>query len=62
MVNILIYPKCSTCKKAISWLETHGVKANVRHIVEQNHYQKKKLNNYTYNQVNLLKSFLIRVE
>ena len=35
MVNILIYPKCSTCKKAINWLETHGVKANVRHIVEQ---------------------------
>ena len=34
-MNILIYPKCSTCKKAINWLETHGVKANVRHIVEQ---------------------------
>ena len=34
-MNILIYPKCSTCKKAINWLETHGVKVNVRHIVEQ---------------------------
>lgn len=30
------YPKCSTCKKAKQWLDTHGVQYTDRHIVEQN--------------------------
>lgn len=33
---ILIYPKCSTCKKAMKWLEEAGIEAEVRHIVEEN--------------------------
>lgn len=33
---VLIYPKCSTCKKAMKWLEEAGVEAEVRHIVEEN--------------------------
>lgn len=30
------YPKCSTCKKAKSWLDGHGVAYTDRHIVEEN--------------------------
>ena len=30
------YPKCSTCKKAKAWLDSHGVKYDDRHIVEDN--------------------------
>jgi len=30
------YPKCSTCKKAQAWLDAHGAKYDVRHIVEDN--------------------------
>mgnify|MGYP000324330837 FL=1 len=33
---VLIYPKCSTCKKAMKWLEDAGVEVEVRHIVEEN--------------------------
>ena len=29
------YPKCSTCKNAKKWLESHGAKFEDRHIVEQ---------------------------
>lgn len=34
-MNILIYPKCSTCKKAIKWLNDAEVAHTVRHIVEE---------------------------
>ena len=30
------YPKCSTCQKAKKWLESHNVKFEERHIVEEN--------------------------
>lgn len=32
---VLAYSGCSTCKKALQWLEQHGVKARVRPLVEQ---------------------------
>lgn len=32
----LEYPKCSTCKKAKTWLEEHKINIQDRHIVEQN--------------------------
>ena len=32
----ICYPKCSTCKKAQSWLDDHGVSYEKRHIVEDN--------------------------
>lgn len=35
-VLFLEYPKCSTCRKARTWLEQHGVAFEARHIVEQN--------------------------
>lgn len=34
-MNILIYPKCSTCKKAIKWLNDHEIKYAIRNIVEE---------------------------
>ena len=30
------YPPCSTCKKAKTWLDEHGVVYTDRHITEQN--------------------------
>ncbi len=32
----ICYPTCSTCKKAQSWLDDHGVSYEKRHIVEDN--------------------------
>ena len=32
----LEYPPCSTCKKAKSWLDAHGVQYPPRHIKDQN--------------------------
>ena len=37
---VLCYPKCSTCKKALKWLDDHGVKYELRDIVEKNPKQK----------------------
>ena len=30
------YPKCSTCRKAKSWLEEHDIEFESRHIIEDN--------------------------
>lgn len=30
------YPKCSTCKKAKKWLDSHGIAYQARHIKEEN--------------------------
>ena len=35
-VLFLEYPKCSTCKKAKTWLDNAGVAYEDRHIVENN--------------------------
>lgn len=34
MLTLMIYPKCSTCKNAVKWLEENGVAHETRHIVE----------------------------
>jgi arsenate reductase len=31
---ILHYPACSTCKKALKWLDARGVEYELRHIVD----------------------------
>lgn len=36
MMIFIEYPKCSTCKKARSWLEEHLLAYEDRHIVEKN--------------------------
>ena len=35
MLQILIYPKCSTCQKAVRWLNDKGIEYQVRNIVEE---------------------------
>lgn len=36
MILVLHYPKCTTCKKAIKWLQDQGIEYATRHIVEEN--------------------------
>ena len=35
-IVLLEYPRCSTCQKARTWLDEHGVAYSARHIVEDN--------------------------
>ncbi len=35
-MKVLVYRKCSTCQKALKWLETHQISFDERPIVEQN--------------------------
>jgi len=32
-IHVYQYPKCNTCRKALSWLEHHGVKYQARDLV-----------------------------
>jgi arsenate reductase len=32
-IHVYQYPKCSTCRKALSWLDGHGVKYQARDLV-----------------------------
>ena len=32
----LLYPKCSTCRKAKNWLDEHNIEYESRHIIEDN--------------------------
>lgn len=36
MLKFICYPKCTTCKKAEKWLESHGEKYEIRDIKENN--------------------------
>lgn len=33
---VLHYPRCSTCKKALKWLDEHNIKYEARDIVKDN--------------------------
>lgn len=33
---VICYPKCSTCKKALQWLDKHELPYTYRHIKEEN--------------------------
>lgn len=35
-MNFICYPKCSTCKKAQTWLDSNGIKYELRDIKENN--------------------------
>ena len=35
MVTFICYPKCTTCQKALRWLEDHGVAYTLRHVKEE---------------------------
>lgn len=34
MNTFICYPKCTTCQKALTWLEEKGIEVHVRHIKE----------------------------
>ncbi len=36
MITFICYDRCTTCKKAQKWLDTHGIKYKVRPIKEAN--------------------------
>lgn len=36
MITVLCYKKCSTCQKALKWLEEHGISYKERPIKEDN--------------------------
>ena len=35
-MKVLVYRKCSTCQKALKWLEAHEIAFEERAIVEEN--------------------------
>jgi len=35
MLNVVIYPKCSTCRNAVKWFEENEISFKMRHIVEE---------------------------
>ena len=35
MNKVYCYPRCTTCKKAIKWLEENGIEYEYKHIVEE---------------------------
>ncbi len=35
-ITTLCYPKCSTCRKAVKWLDEHGISYEYRDIALQN--------------------------
>ena len=36
MINFICYPKCTTCQKALKWLEANGIEVSVRDIKAEN--------------------------
>ena len=34
MLNVVIYPKCSTCQNALKWFKENEIPIKVRHIVD----------------------------
>ena len=36
MLKVYCYNRCTTCKKALKWLDDNGIKYEYRHIVEEN--------------------------
>ena len=35
MNKVYCYPRCTTCKKAVKWLEENGIDYKYKHIVEE---------------------------
>ena len=35
MNKVYCYPRCTTCKKAVKWLEENGIDYEYKHIVEE---------------------------
>lgn len=54
---VLVYRKCSTCQKALKWLEEHHVEYEERPIVEQNPTYEELKEWYTKSGLSLKKFF-----
>lgn len=35
MLNVVVYPKCSTCRNAVKWFEENKIPFKQRHILEE---------------------------
>lgn len=35
MLNVVIYPKCSTCRNAVKWFEKNEIPFKKRHLVDE---------------------------
>ena len=35
MIKVYYYPRCTTCKRALKWLDDNGVECEKKHIVEE---------------------------
>jgi len=35
MLNVVIYPKCSTCRDAVKWFDNHNIAITTRDIVNE---------------------------
>lgn len=35
MLNVIIYPKCGTCRNAVKWFEENEISFNKRHIIDE---------------------------
>lgn len=35
MLNVVIYPKCSTCRSAVKWFEENEIPFKNRHIIDE---------------------------
>ena len=56
MIQVYCYSKCTTCKKALKWLDDHGVKYKLLDIMEQ-HPDEETLRKYHKNSGLPLKRF-----
>ena len=35
MIKVYYYPRCTTCKRTLKWLDDNGVEYEKKHIVEE---------------------------
>lgn len=57
MYKLYHYPKCSTCKKAIKWIEENGIEVEKIHIVENPPSRETLLDLYKKSDLSLKKFF-----
>ena len=56
-MRIYYYPACSTCKKALKWLDNHDFKYEREHIVDANLTRKEIENIYKKSKLDIKKFF-----
>ena len=56
-MNVLVYRKCSTCMKALKWLDEHGISYEERAIKEENPTYEELKKWYTKSELPLKKFF-----